>query len=488
MSSQAPGAIQVEKVLDDLIHRLVNGENSADVRAALIEARRLRNVAMRWAAIPPPPDARREMLARVMELIDSVNQTTERSSGERTVDTGRARSLPPDAGKLPSLGSLASKPPPSAPRERSIAPAKVAPDAPPTSARAAPVLVAPEPHPAFSREEPTVDEILEAAHDAEPIPDLGAPRVPTFDIPPAPTFGPPPASTRAAVAPPADASPIDAAPLSPPAARPLTLRPPSAPTEPFERSVSSPPVSARRMPIKAVPSVRGEGLEGLSTTISSSQRKAVREADFSTEAEGRPAESAASASPSVPRLAPSPPSPRKPPPLPKRPPSVAAMPAASAPASSPDAPPTPRAAPAPTTQRPPPPGHDVTTALSNGLVLVRPSAAEWQPHPVWSGTSMKLLYHNPENGGEYTALVRLDSGAVLPQRRHVKSEEMWVVSGGARVGGVEIRAGEYTRAEPGSVHPKIATASGCVFLLKGYDDDEILDSTPPVADLELDDA
>ena len=65
---QAAGPMQVEKVLDDLIQRLSKIETNPQIRAALIEARRLRNVTMRWAAIPPPPDARREMLSRVMEI------------------------------------------------------------------------------------------------------------------------------------------------------------------------------------------------------------------------------------------------------------------------------------------------------------------------------------------------------------------------------------------------------------------------------------
>ena len=71
MNAQAP-TVQVERVLDDLIQRLTDREKTPAVRAALIEARRLKNVTTRWAAIPPPPDARREMLTRVMELVSSV--------------------------------------------------------------------------------------------------------------------------------------------------------------------------------------------------------------------------------------------------------------------------------------------------------------------------------------------------------------------------------------------------------------------------------
>ena len=65
-------AAQVEKVLEDLIVRLTKSPSTADVRAVLIEAKRLRNVTMRWSAIPPQPDARREMMARVMDLIAQI--------------------------------------------------------------------------------------------------------------------------------------------------------------------------------------------------------------------------------------------------------------------------------------------------------------------------------------------------------------------------------------------------------------------------------
>jgi hypothetical protein len=58
MTSGAAGGAQVEKALDDLIQRLSKGDSTAEVRAALIEARRLRNVTMRWGAIPPPPTRR----------------------------------------------------------------------------------------------------------------------------------------------------------------------------------------------------------------------------------------------------------------------------------------------------------------------------------------------------------------------------------------------------------------------------------------------
>ncbi len=103
-----PAAMQVEKVLEDLIQRLSKSDSTSEVRAALIEARRLRNVTMRWAAIPPPPDARREMLSRVMDLVQK--------AGPQAVGSLRppAMSMPPED---PPPRSVRSSPSPQ-PRPR----------------------------------------------------------------------------------------------------------------------------------------------------------------------------------------------------------------------------------------------------------------------------------------------------------------------------------------------------------------------------------
>lgn len=66
-----PGGDSVEPRLDELIRRLSKSKRTPEVRNALIEARRLKSVTMRWVAIPPNPDARRELLARVDELLSA---------------------------------------------------------------------------------------------------------------------------------------------------------------------------------------------------------------------------------------------------------------------------------------------------------------------------------------------------------------------------------------------------------------------------------
>jgi hypothetical protein len=117
MTQAATG--QVERVLDDLIARLSKTQSTAEVRAALIEAKRLRNVTTRWAAIPPPPDARREMLTRVMELIAQVSASLSKPPPplEQNLATPllaeKLRSVLADAPEEPPRSPL---PPKSAPR------------------------------------------------------------------------------------------------------------------------------------------------------------------------------------------------------------------------------------------------------------------------------------------------------------------------------------------------------------------------------------
>lgn len=58
----------IERALGDAIERLTRAAPSAATKTLLIEARRLKAVIGSWGAIPPPAEARREMLARVMRV------------------------------------------------------------------------------------------------------------------------------------------------------------------------------------------------------------------------------------------------------------------------------------------------------------------------------------------------------------------------------------------------------------------------------------
>src|SRR5687767_4581916 len=115
MTGAAPSGTQVERVLEDLIARLSRSEPSKEVRAALIEARRLRSVTLTWTAIPPPPDARREMLTKVMDLVARVGV----GAAPRPSAEVRAEAF---ATMAPPSTAAGDSPPPPAPRKAGTMP------------------------------------------------------------------------------------------------------------------------------------------------------------------------------------------------------------------------------------------------------------------------------------------------------------------------------------------------------------------------------
>lgn len=71
ISGQTPSPssfASLERTLDRTIDYLVKSDPTAEVRALLIEARRLRSVVANWRSIPPPADVHEEMLDRVVHL------------------------------------------------------------------------------------------------------------------------------------------------------------------------------------------------------------------------------------------------------------------------------------------------------------------------------------------------------------------------------------------------------------------------------------
>lgn len=121
-----------------------------------------------------------------------------------------------------------------------------------------------------------------------------------------------------------------------------------------------------------------------------------------------------------------------------------------------------------------PPEKSLRTVVAPGVTIVRPDAAQWQPHPEVAGVTIKVLYRDPRSG-IYSALLRLAPGSTLPRRRHAASEEMLLVSGIAAVGMHEMRAGEYSRAEADTTHEPITTTTGCTFFLTGSEHDEFVE-------------
>ena len=60
-----------------------------------------------------------------------------------------------------------------------------------------------------------------------------------------------------------------------------------------------------------------------------------------------------------------------------------------------------------------------------------------------------------------------------PSHRHAGVEEILLLEGDLHVHGVVMRAGDYCRAEPDSMHEVTFSESGCMLLLRTSQHDEI---------------
>ena len=109
----------------------------------------------------------------------------------------------------------------------------------------------------------------------------------------------------------------------------------------------------------------------------------------------------------------------------------------------------------------------------DGLSFVRGERVGWQPGYV-PGMEVKLLAADAERRRR-TLLVRMAPGTVYPAHRHSDLEEIYMLEGDYVVAGVLMHAGDYCRAETGTVHEATRTLSGCVFMVTASLQDQRLD-------------
>jgi anti-sigma factor ChrR (cupin superfamily) len=96
-----------------------------------------------------------------------------------------------------------------------------------------------------------------------------------------------------------------------------------------------------------------------------------------------------------------------------------------------------------------------------GLLIARSAEMPWEQ--VAPGISRKILSVDSDRSYS-TCLIRAEAGARYPRHRHVDVEELLVLEGDLHVHGVVMRAGDYCRAEPDTIHEETFTESGCVLL------------------------
>ncbi|MBI3669814.1 MAG: cupin domain-containing protein [Acidobacteria bacterium] len=107
-----------------------------------------------------------------------------------------------------------------------------------------------------------------------------------------------------------------------------------------------------------------------------------------------------------------------------------------------------------------------------GLLISRSAEMAWQPGGV-AGLSSKLLFVDQERGYN-TLLVRMEPGTRYPSHHHVGVEELYLLDGDLIVEGQTMRAGDYCRAEPDSIHGESRTETGCLFVLRASQHDELV--------------
>jgi DNA-binding NarL/FixJ family response regulator len=107
-----------------------------------------------------------------------------------------------------------------------------------------------------------------------------------------------------------------------------------------------------------------------------------------------------------------------------------------------------------------------------GLFISRTEGMEWQAGGA-PGCQRKVLFVD-ERQQSVTSLVRVQAGTHFPAHQHGGPEEVFMLRGDLVVEGQTMKPGDYCRAETASIHCESHTESGCLFLLKASQYDDII--------------
>lgn len=95
------------------------------------------------------------------------------------------------------------------------------------------------------------------------------------------------------------------------------------------------------------------------------------------------------------------------------------------------------------------------------MLLKRSADRDWKPTD-YPGIDRSLFRTN-DSGGR-SSVVRLKQGTRFPRHAHHGTEEVLVLSGAVRIGGVELAAGDYLFTDPGEEHDVVALADAVIFV------------------------
>ncbi len=107
-----------------------------------------------------------------------------------------------------------------------------------------------------------------------------------------------------------------------------------------------------------------------------------------------------------------------------------------------------------------------------GLFIRRKEDGDWENTGV-TGVRVRRLFVD-QRRNQITMLVRMDAGADYPRHVHDGPEECLVLEGDLHVGDTVLTAGDYQRADVGSLHAVQRTVRGCTLLIVSSLTDELV--------------
>jgi hypothetical protein len=100
--------------------------------------------------------------------------------------------------------------------------------------------------------------------------------------------------------------------------------------------------------------------------------------------------------------------------------------------------------------------------IAPGILLVKAQDRPWQDTGI-PGIRHKQLHFDAERN--YASnLVSMDAGSVYPAHWHADTEELFMVSGLAKLGPHPLTIGDYCRADTGTFHEPVIAETDCVFI------------------------
>ncbi len=111
------------------------------------------------------------------------------------------------------------------------------------------------------------------------------------------------------------------------------------------------------------------------------------------------------------------------------------------------------------------------------LVLTQSASLAWKPlvEPgiQTAGQYVKVLRMDDTGTRPVTFMIKFDAGASYPNHNHPAGEEVFVLEGSVRFGGLDLSAGDFLYTPPGGTHA-VHSKTGCVMLFNVPEEVEIL--------------